>query len=284
MKIRRLFLAGLLLAVLSFAYLQAHGAGGKSLSPAASPDRASAGGDATCFGGSVAAGMYSNLNIAGACTVDAGSVTVEHNLTVLPGGSLVAVVGGSDAVPASNVTVGGNLDVRTNGVLVLGCEPVHFICANDPDQSVGSFFTTDTIGGNLTAEDALAVVVHVTTIGHNVTMTGGGGGVTCNDFLPVLGSPPYGDFEDITIGGNLTISGWQSCWLGAFRDTITGNVNWQGNVTADPDGNEIATNSISHNLNCAENSPNPQIGDSGGSLNVVIGRANGQCVNLKLGH
>src|SRR6516162_6091996 len=157
MKIRGLFLAGLLLAVLSFAYLQAHGAGRKSPSPAASPGRASAGGDATCFGGSVAPGIYSNLNIAGFCNVDSGSVTVEHNLTVLPGGTLNAQFGGTDAVPASDVTVGGNIDVQTNAVLVLGCEPVHFICANDPDQSVGSYSTADTVAGNLKAENALAV-------------------------------------------------------------------------------------------------------------------------------
>jgi hypothetical protein len=243
----------------------------------------SAGGNATCFGGSIAAGVYSNLSIAGACNVDAGSVTVEHNLTVLPGGTLNAQFGGTDTVPTSDVTVGGNLDVQTNGVLVLGCEPFHFTCANDPNPSTGGTFSNSaSIGGNLTAEDALAVVVHVTAIGRNVTMSGGGGGVTCNAFLQVLGSPPYGDFEDNTIGGNLTIAEWHSCWLGAFRDTIKGNVDWQGNVTADPDGNEIATNSIGRNLNCTGNSANPQIGDSGGVLNLVSGRANGQCVKLKL--
>ena len=247
------------------------------------PRVSSAGGDATCFGGSVAAGVYSNLSIAGFCNVDSGSVTVEHNLTVLPGGTLNAQFGGTETVPTSDVTVGGNLDVQTNGVLVLGCEPFHFTCQNDPNPSSGGTFSNSaSVGGNLTAQDALAVVVHVTSIGHNVTMSGGGGGATCNSFLPVLGSPPYGDFEDNTIGGNLTISEWQSCWLGAFRDTIRGNVDWQNNVTADPDGNEIATNSIGRNLNCTGNSPNPQIGDSGGALNLVFGRANGQCVNLKL--
>ena len=48
-----------------------------------------AAGDSTCWGGSISSGAYSNLSIAGACTVDAGSVNVEHNLTVLPGASLV---------------------------------------------------------------------------------------------------------------------------------------------------------------------------------------------------
>ena len=278
---RRLF--GFVAAIVAVVVLVGARAG--DASPRSMGSRAaSVGGDATCFGGSVAAGVYSNLSIAGFCNVDSGSVTVEHNLTVLPGGTLNAQFGGTDTGPApSDVTVGGNLDVQTNGVLVLGCEPGHFTCQNDPDPSTGGTFSNSaSVGGNLTAEDALAVVVHVTAIGRNVTMSGGGGGVTCSGFLPVLLSPPYGDFEDNTIGGNLTISGWQSCWLGAFRDTIRGNVDWHSNVTADPDGNEIATNSIGRNFNCAGNTPNPQIGDSGGLLNLVSGRANGQCVNLKL--
>jgi hypothetical protein len=279
---RRLF--GLVVAIVAVVVLVGASAG--NASPSGRGSRASsAGGNETCFGGSIAAGVYSNLSIAGFCNVDSGSVTVEHNLTVLPGGTLNAQFGGTDTVPASDVTVGGNLDVQTNGVLVLGCEPFHFTCQNDPNPSTGGTFSNSaSVGGNLTAEDALAVVVHVTAIGHNVTMSGGGGGVTCSGFLPVLLSPPYGDFEDNTIGGNLTISGWHSCWLGAFRDTIRGNVDWHSNVTADPDGNEIATNSIGRNLNCAGNSPNPQIGDSGGALNLVSGLANGQCVNLKLVH
>jgi hypothetical protein len=167
-----------------------------------------------------------------------------------PGGSLLAAYGGSD------VTVGGNLDVQTNGVLVLDCEPTFYICLNDPDQSVGTLTMTDMVGGSLTGENALAVVVHATAIGHNVLLSGGGGGVSCSSSLPVLGgAPPYGDFEDNTIGGNLTITGWRSCWLGFLGDTITHDANFHGNVTAGPDGNEIATNSISGNLNCNGNSP-----------------------------
>jgi hypothetical protein len=240
---------------------------------------------ATCSGGSVASGVYKNLNIAGVCTVDAGSVTVKHNLTVLPGGSLVAVVGGSFSTPVgSDVTVGGNLDVQANGILVLGCEPAHFICSNDPDQSIGSYLTTDTIGGSLRAENALAVVVHSTAIGHNVSLIGGGGGVSCSSSLPALGAPPYGDFEDNIIEGNLNIKGWQSCWLGVFRDTITGKVDLKDSVDADPDANEIANNFIVGDLSCTGNSPSPQIGDSGGGPNTVFGRANGQCANPALVH
>jgi hypothetical protein len=164
--------------------------------------------------------------------------------------------------------------VRTNGILVLGCEPVNYICFNDPDQKVGSYFTRDTVGGDLIAEDALAVIAHLTVIGQDVRMTGGGGGVSCSGSLPPpLSGPPYGDFEDMIIGGNLTITGWQSCWLGFVRDVITNKVTFNKNVTADPDGNEMATNSIGGNLKCTGNNPSPQIGDSAGSLDNVFGHA-----------
>src|SRR6266849_2347588 len=93
----------------------------------------------------------------------------------------------------------------------------------------------------------------------------------------VGGSPPFSDFEDMTIGGNLTITGLRSCFLGVIRVIITQNFALNGSVNADPDGNELADNSIAHNLNCNGNSPSPQIGDSGGGLNKVFGRANGQC-------
>jgi hypothetical protein len=240
---------------------------------------------ATCSGGSIASGVYKNLNIAGACTVDAGSVTVKHNLTVLPGGSLIGLVGGSFTAPVgSDLKVGGNLDVQANGVLFLGCEPIHFICSNDPDQSVGSYLTKDTIGGSLRAENALAVVVHQTAVGHSVSLKGGGGGVSCSPLAALGGSPPFFDFEDDIIEGNLTIKGLQTCFLGIFRDAVTENIDMKDNVDGDPDGNEIANNSIVGNLSCNGNSPSPQIGDSGGGPNTVFGRANGQCANPVLVH
>jgi hypothetical protein len=232
-------------------------------------------GDATCAGGSIASGVYSNLNIAGACSLNAGSVIVEHKLTVLPGASLVAAFSGSD------MTVGGDVDVQANSVLIMGCEPIFFTCFNDP---TGTLSTTDTVNGTLTAENALVVIVHNTTVGHNVSVSEGGGGVSCAPSpSPVLaGAPNFGDFEDNMIGGNLTITGWHSCWLGALRNLVRQNINFHGNVTADPDGNEIANNSIGRNLNCTGNSPSPQIGDSGGGPNTVFGRANGQCANPTL--
>ena len=122
--------------------------------------------------------------------------------------------------------------MQTNGILVLGCEPIYFICSNDPDQSVGSYTTKDTVGGSLMADKALAVLVHHTAIGEDVSLRGGGGGTSsCGSSLPALGgAPPYGDLEDDIIDGNLKITDWQTCWLGFFRDTVTHNVYFNSNL------------------------------------------------------
>jgi hypothetical protein len=252
-------------------------------SAGASAGDASEDSDKTCTGGSIAPGVYSNLKITGVCKVDAGSVKVNHNVTVLSGGALVALYGGTDKLHVgSNLDVLGNIYVLKNSILFLGCEPVNQICLNDPDQKVGSYFTRDTVGGDLIAEDALAVVVHLVIVGQDLTMTGGGGGDSCSGSLPPpLSGPPYGDFEDMIIRGSLTITAWQSCWLGFFR-VVTNNVTFNKNVTAEPDGNEMATNSIVGNLKCTGNKPRPHIGDSMGSLSNVFGRASGQCANPKL--
>jgi hypothetical protein len=61
---------------------------------------------------------------------------------------------------------------------------------------------------------------------------------------------------------------------------VSGNVNFHQNVTFDPDANEVVSNVISGKLNCSANSPAPQIGDSGGSLNTVSRGGTGQCVPL----
>src|SRR5262249_22190910 len=104
----------------------------------------------------------------------------------------------------------------------------------------------------------------------NVTVSGGGGGVS-------FCFANYGDFEDVIIGGDLTITGWQSCWLGIFRVTIMHNVYFNANTVADPDGNEIANDTILGDLHCSGNSPSTHTGDSSGGPSVVVGNASGQC-------
>ena len=226
----------------------------------------------TCTGGSIAPGTYSSLTVARPCALDSGSVTVQHRVTILSGGALFAAFGGSD------LTVGQNVNVQPNGVLVLGCEPEAFICLNDPDQEVGTLMTHHAIGGNLIADEALTVIVHNTAIQGNAIVSGGG--VNCDPQAILDGSPAYATFEDNVIGRNAVITNWDSCWLGFIRNTVSGNVNFQKNVTFDPDANEVVSNVISGKLNCSANSPAPQIGDSGGSLNIVSRGATGQCVPL----
>lgn len=235
---------------------------------------ASGGTSLTCHGGSIPAGTYSSLTVAGVCAADSGDVKVTGNLAVAPGGVLLAVFGGS------NVAVAGNVTVGTGAALALGCEPFAFPCFNDPDAATGGTLSAQAkVGGNLAADGSLAVLVHNTSVMKNVIVDGGGGGLTCAPQLLGM-SPAYATFEDVTIAGNASISGWRSCWLGFFRSTVGGNLNFNDNVVADPDGNEVQTNTIGGNLNCHANSPAPQTGDSGGAPNTVGRKATGQCVGL----
>jgi hypothetical protein len=50
----------------------------------------------TCHGGSIPAGVYRSLQVAGPCSLDAGNVTVNGEVTVLKGGALIAAFGGSN--------------------------------------------------------------------------------------------------------------------------------------------------------------------------------------------
>ena len=251
---------------------------------AATPGGAAADGGATCHGGPIAGGNYASLAVGGVCVMNAGDVRVTGNLTVLPGGVLVAIFSGS------NLQVDGNLTAGSGSMLIMGCEPFAFPCANDPNAGTGGTLSASArIGGNLVAENSTAVLVHNASVGRNLVLSGGGGGVSCEP-NPLLTSfsgfpaPPYGTFEDVSVRGNASISGFRSCWLGFFRNSVSGNVNFNDNVTADPDGNEVATNTIQGNLNCELNSPDPQIGDSGGVFNAVAGKANGQCAALAAPH
>ena len=132
-------------------------------------------------------------------------------------------------------------------MLGLGCAPS--ICTDS---------TNDSVGGNISANQALAVIVHGVTIGGSVVVTGGGGGVTCAppplfDTDPQLaGTPAYGDFENNVIKGNLTVTGLQSCWFGALRDQIGGSFIYNDNTFADPDASENLNSTIAGNLICVE--------------------------------
>jgi hypothetical protein len=261
---------------------------------AASAAPAGGGGAYTCTGGNVAPGSYPSMLITGLCYMPAGTIVVRGNLTVAAGALLDAGANPADPpaspVVTATVRVGGNVFVGQGAVLVLGCSPnLLQICSRG--------LTFDSIGGNLTAAGALADVVHGTSIGGSVSVLGGGGGAaggaasgacfnTAAYPIPAPWSedaaladavPQYTDFEDNSIGGNFTVVGVQTCWMGAVRDLVGGSITFAGDVTSDPDGMEIDNNLTSGNLTCLDNDPAVQFGDSGAAPNMVRGFGVGEC-------
>lgn len=244
-----------------------------------------------CTGGNVPPGFYHSMIITGVCYMPAGNVVVRGNLTVAPGALLDNGSPGDPttgpSVVSAVLSVGGNVTVWNGGVLLLGCTP-NGACVGPPGIS------TAHIRGNLTAFDALGVVVQSADIGGNLSLFGGGGGtmggVATGACLGAVtpapwsedtgsaaaGSPVYSDVEDSSIGGNYTIAGLSSCYLGSLRNQIGGNATFIGNSMGDPDAMEIGGNLINGNLTCLGNAPAPQFGD-GAAPDLVGRRGIGQC-------
>lgn len=236
------------------------------------------------------AGNYSSMRITGVCYAEAGNVSIRGDLDVAPGALFDTITAGdptaTPVVPAT-VDVGGNVFVGKGAALLLGCSP-NITCS--------SGITFDSIRGNLTAIGAQGVVVHSASIGGNVSVFGGGGGTaadTCNaqaagaplvtnlepwsedatlDFTPV-----YTDFEDSSIGGNLTVAGLDSCWLGTLRNQIHGSANLVHNNMGSPDAMEVDNNVVQGNLACFHNVPAVQFGDGGSAPNLVGRHGLGEC-------
>ena len=125
---------------------------------------------------------------------------------------------------------------------------------------------TGTIHGGVRADAPASLQVHFAHITGGVRMLGG------NGFFSTV--------EDNVIRGGARIIGYSGFWLGFIRNTVYGTVKLNDNHMDDPDANEYVTNTIHGNLNCAGNSPAPQVGDSEGSPNQVTGRKTGQCAGL----
>lgn len=212
--------------------------------------------------GTALSGSYKSLTIAdNEYVANGATLTVSGNLTLAPGACL-------DAFSMGTVNVGGNIRVAKGAILALGCS---LTAAMPPTPCTGS--TSDTVGGNVTADQPLTMYLTADTIGGNVVSNGGG---------PGLGMPFFTfPIKENTIRGNLIIQGWHGGWSGALRNNVGGNVIYSKNISAlDPDSNEVATNTIGGNLICHANSPAVQLGDSGGSPNTVAGHKLGQCAGV----
>jgi hypothetical protein len=235
----------------------------------------------------VLAGIHrGNVVVIGVCAVNGGAAVIKGNLILEPGAALNATfalnhVAGSGT---SSLTVFGSVLVGAGAVSAIGCEPVFSPCSDDPAAANGGNGTLtgqNHIFGNYVALNALTVITHATKINGNVVYSGGGGGVSCavpsSGILAAIGSPPYFDSEDNTIGGSLAITGLRTCWLGALRNQVHGKIVVLKNTMGDPDANEVLANRVDGSIACFSNSPAVQYGDSGSSPNQVRGAAFGEC-------
>jgi hypothetical protein len=205
---------------------------------------ASAAAPYTCSGSldnpGVLSGTYStNVFVSGACFND-GSTSVTGNLFLQSGSVLIA----------DDFTVTGNVHVGSGATLVGGPTEGGDESGPPPPQSFH-------VGGNLIATQPLGVVLHGTDIAGNVVETGGGGGFNCDPsgVFTLFDSPVFSVIgEGSHVGGNVTISGLTSCWLGLTHSQFDGNVDVLNNQLADPDAVEILDNDIGGNIVCQQNS------------------------------
>ncbi|MEZ0096143.1 hypothetical protein [Streptacidiphilus sp. EB129] len=241
----------------------------------------------------VLAGTYKgDVVVKGFCAVNGGAAVVKGDLRIAPGGGLNATFALNDVAGSgtSSLRVKGNLLVGRNAVLAMGCLPQHSPCSDDPNAGTGGTLTgVNRVDGDLIAANALAVIVHASTIHGDVTQAGGGGGLDCSvptsGIFSLLKSPVFSDYEDNTIGGDLRITRLRTCWLGALRDNVHGDLLDVRNKMADPDADEVHSNVVHGSISCQANSPVVQFGDAAnGTPNQVFDNATGECSFTTLKH
>ena len=183
------------------------------------PDEASAASQThVCSGTSlnspgVLSGTFRDVVVQGVCVVSNGPAVVNGTLTVESGGALVA------AFAAGHLTVTKDVEVSRDGTAILGCFASSFPCLDDPDQNSPTLNSPVLVRRDVLARGGLGVLMHDTTVRRDVHEVGGGGGVNCNPtgFFEMVGSPAYSDYEDSTVGRDLSVSG-----LSVFHPDLTG--------------------------------------------------------------
>jgi hypothetical protein len=148
----------------------------------------------TCTGGDIGSGTYASITVTGFCDVVPDAVIkVVGNINVAAGGVFDA-----QSAP-STITVGHNVTAGAGSGLGLGCQ-ANTAHAPHPCMAVGyeNGASVINVNGNVTATNAALVLLNGITVNRNVTLSGGGGGLT--------GIPDDWAEKNNTIGGNLTIS------------------------------------------------------------------------------
>lgn len=245
-------------------------------------------GAGTCTGGAILAGTYSGFTVTGACTIAYGAnVQINGDLTVADGASLNDH--GAEAWKAAQMHITGNVHVGKGAVLGLGWN------GGGPLPGGEGALGPDTVGGNIIADQPLALQVGQVTIGGNLISSGGG-------VVSVSGADRNFPVEDNVIHGNLIVQGWRGGWIGLIRNTVDGNVIFANNVSLwnrdtgtgmDPDASEVMgtdasvfgmgtfPQTIGGNLICHGNVPAAQVNPlDGGANNFVGGKAIGECAGL----
>jgi hypothetical protein len=193
----------------------------------------------------------------GVCAVKNGKAHVIGTVTVRHGAALGAAFG----LHHASLTVTGNLIADQGSVVILGCKVnpngSGFPCLDETNMKHPTLTSHAVVTGSIIEHSPIGVVVHDSTIGHNITETGGGGGISCtppaSGIFAAVKSPVYSDYEDTSVGGSVSISGLKSCWLGLARVKVGGSVSVTNNTMADPDAIEIVANHIAANLSCSGN-------------------------------
>jgi hypothetical protein len=262
----------------------------------------------TCSGtlhapGSLTGSYPNGVVVKGFCAVNAGKAHVIGTLTVTKTGVLGAAFGANSKTHhgGSSLLVTGNVVVNRGGTAIIGCkvnpDGSGFPCIDEPNQKHPTLKSSEHITGSLIENAAYGVVVHNSKIDGSVKETGGGNGLNCtpSGVFKAFMSPPYFDYEDSTVKGDMTISGLVGCYLAVIRDHVQGNLTFTNNKLADPDAIEVELNHVGGNLACTGNTnavptssaiwdsheANPNNGSFFPRIpgaNTVKGKRSGQCV------
>jgi hypothetical protein len=203
-------------------------------------------------------GTYSHgVVVTGVCAVKTGPAHVIGTLTVTKGSTLEAAYG----LHGARLTVTGDLVLDKGATLFLGCKVnpngTGFACFDEPNLKHPTLASHGMVSGSIIEHSALAVIVHNSAIGKNLTQIGGGGGLNCgprkHGIFAAMKSPAFTAYEDGSIGGNVKVSAVHTCFLAIARVTIGGNTRINRNETKDPDAIEVLSNHIELNLSCHGN-------------------------------
>lgn len=240
----------------------------------------------------VLAGTYAgDVRVQGVCAVNSGPAHIRGTLTVSAGSAVAAIfaLNVTNGKANSHLEVRGGIRVERGATLFLGCDPQSFPCKDDPSQMNPTLSSAARVGGSITENQPLGVIVHNAKIGGSVVQTGGGGGFSCDPsgvFVKIQ-QPVYSAYEDSTVAGSITIRDLHSCWLGITRTQVGGSVRLTDNHLADPDAIEILSNHVGDDLACFGNTPTlwdsseasfgPNLYPRTPGPNSVEGKRLGQC-------